>query len=184
MEKKLEQEKLDLIHKGILETVKEFVKICEENNFKYYMTGGTLIGAVRHQGFIPWDEDMDLFMPREDYEKFLNSYSNYLPSNLMVKHFSKDEIIQPWIKLENRNYEISRELLGNESKNNLFIDIFPLDVFPDNKIQRIIYKMKLFYRMTIVRFARLQLHNKNNDTKKNRNIIEKIIFKLDRKSVV
>ena len=62
-----------------LEMVKLFKNICEANNLKYFASGGTLIGAVRHNGFIPWDDDIDLMMPREDYEKFLDIAQNYLP---------------------------------------------------------------------------------------------------------
>lgn len=53
-----------------IEILREFVKFCDENNLKYFLVGGTLIGAVRHQGFVPWDDDMDVAMPRKDFERF------------------------------------------------------------------------------------------------------------------
>ena len=56
---------------GEFEILKKFAQICSKKGFKYYLFYGTLIGAVRHQGFIPWDDDVDVMMPRADYEKLL-----------------------------------------------------------------------------------------------------------------
>lgn len=56
-----------------LEMLKVFIEICQKLNLKYYLAYGTLIGAICHKGFIPWDDDIDVVMPREDYERFLKS---------------------------------------------------------------------------------------------------------------
>ena len=61
---------LEEIHKIELDIMDYIHKICEENQIRYYLVGGTLIGAIRHKGFIPWDDDMDIDMPRKDYERF------------------------------------------------------------------------------------------------------------------
>lgn len=179
----LGQDKIDLIHKGILETVQVFTKICDENNLKYFMTGGTLIGAIRHQGFIPWDDDMDIFMPREDYEKFLKISKEVLPNYIEAKHYStiKETFVYMVIKLENKNYKIIRKLYGKNMNFNLFIDIFPLDGFPEKKIEIFLHKIKLKYRLQMVRLSRLQMIDNEEGYKKYKRKVEKIVCFLDRK---
>lgn len=179
----LEQEKMDLVHKGILETVQVFTKICDENNLKYLMTGGTLIGAVRHQGFIPWDDDMDIFMPREDYEKFLEISKDVLPNYCQVRHYSKvkEKFGYMIIKLENKKYEIIRKLYGKNTTFNLFVDIFPLDGFPKGKIRAFFHKINLKYRFQLVRLARLQMVDNEEGYKKYKGKLERIICFIDKR---
>ena len=65
------QSDIRYLHESDLAIAKEVVSICEKYGLRYYMLGGTMLGAIRHKGFIPWDDDMDLGMPRKDYERFL-----------------------------------------------------------------------------------------------------------------
>ena len=60
---------IDLLHQIDLKILKEILKICDKYKLVYYMIGGTMLGAIRHKGFIPWDDDIDLGLPRDDYEK-------------------------------------------------------------------------------------------------------------------
>ena len=62
---------LKKLHSIEIEILDEFVRICNKHNLQYFLIGGTLLGAVRHKGFIPWDDDLDVAMPRNDYENFL-----------------------------------------------------------------------------------------------------------------
>ena len=79
---------LKKIQKIELDMLKVFHSICIENKLRYYAVGGTLLGAVRHKGFIPWDDDIDLAMPRTDFEKFIEIAHEVLPANLGL-HRSK-----------------------------------------------------------------------------------------------
>ena len=81
MERQLTSEEIKKIE---LEILVEFSNFCKQNNLRFYLAYGTLLGAVRHKGFIPWDDDCDICMMREDYEKF-SKYANELPSNLFLQ---------------------------------------------------------------------------------------------------
>ena len=79
------------IHNKQLNILLVFDKICRENGFKYSLSSGTLLGAVRHKGFIPWDDDVDVVMPREDYEQFISVANKILPEGYFLEHFKTNK---------------------------------------------------------------------------------------------
>ena len=84
----------------MLEILQEIHKICVENNLTYWLEAGTLLGAVRHKGFIPWDDDSDVSMPRADYEKFLKIAQKKLPKDMFLQTQDTDkEYPLPWAKI-------------------------------------------------------------------------------------
>lgn len=124
-----------------LEMVKVFIGICDKYGFKYFAVSGTLLGAVRHKGFIPWDDDIDLTMPREDYEKFLSVAQNELPSYMFLQ-CNKTEKEYPTGHAQIRNSKTTclrigeLERLKKGCNYGIFIDIFPYDGIPDNIKER------------------------------------------------
>lgn len=110
----------------LLSNLVYFHEFCERNKLRYFMVGGTLLGAVRHNGFIPWDDDIDVSMPREDYQKLIR-LSNAIEFPFELKHFSLDSyFIYPFIKLVNNSLLVD-EGLANGKVTGVWIDIFPLD---------------------------------------------------------
>ena len=121
-----------------IEIFKEFISVCEQLNLKYYIIAGTLIGAVRHQGFIPWDDDIDVAMPRKDYEAFLAQGHKLLPANLFVQtHETDPEFAFNMAKIRDSNTTFLEQSNRNCHINSgIFLDIFVLDNFPTGKLAR------------------------------------------------
>lgn len=118
-------------HKEILiETLKVFISICEKNQLRYYACGGTLIGAVRHHGFIPWDDDIDVYMPRKDYEKLTQLRNHIFELNYELSTF-EDNGFFPFGKFYSKNYTYW-EFECIPVVMSPYLDIFPLDEADDD----------------------------------------------------
>lgn len=114
-----------------------FQQFCSEHNLKWYMAYGSLIGAVRHKGFIPWDNDIDVMMPREDFDKFLEIAPSFFkhPYFLQTPTTENGNYYDRVIKLRNSYTTASSEFEFLQGINGgLFLDIFVLDTVPDNKL--------------------------------------------------
>lgn len=133
-----------------LDILRYFDKICRENRIKYSLGGGTLIGAVRHQGFIPWDDDVDVYMHRDDYEKFVLAWNKLTHSRYEI---SLLESIYGALSGEmTKIYDKNTEIIDTKGrKTGLFIDIFVWDGVPNDK--DIIYKVMKKHRRIKLRFS-------------------------------
>ena len=115
-----------------LEIAREVKEICEKLNLQYFLIGGTLLGAVRHKGFIPWDDDFDLAIPRRDYEKFIRYCSSYLnPKYFLHCHETDPEYWLDYAKIRKNGTLLEEKLISKiETHKGIFVDIFPLDNVP------------------------------------------------------
>lgn len=112
-----------------LDLLREFKRVCEKHHLKWYATFGTLLGAVRHKGFIPWDDDFDVMMPREDYEKLTKEYaSEFKYPYFLQTPYTDKEYCFSFAKLRNSNTSfISEGFVESEMQQGIFFDIFPMD---------------------------------------------------------
>ncbi|MBQ9097610.1 MAG: LicD family protein [Clostridia bacterium] len=136
------------IKKYELDILKEVAEFCDKNNLRYFLAFGTLIGAVRHKGFIPWDDDIDIQMPREDYNKFIQTFEseNYKlvqPYDKQAKHTIAKVIDKRTLKIEKSIKYKKGEELGID------VDIFPIDGQPYEEKEFLKYfnKKHLLYKM-------------------------------------
>ena len=116
-----------------LNVLKEIIKICERHNLTYFALGGTLLGAIRHKGFIPWDDDIDIGMPRPDYEKFLKIAPLALKDPYMLTGIQYDnaEYYYYYVRVIDKNTKLVRRVSMKDVNINAWVDVFPLDGVPE-----------------------------------------------------
>jgi lipopolysaccharide cholinephosphotransferase len=150
-----------------LAILKEVVKICEENNIRYFAIAGTCIGSIRHSGFIPWDDDIDIAMPRKDYELFLQIAPHTLPNHLSIQHYTiHKKASHGIIRVMDKNTTWLYKGLQyvKDTNQGILIDILPLDGISSSKKEqkKIVRKTTLlnlidgYYRFPVSRISSLK----------------------------
>lgn len=132
----LQLEELRLLH--------VFADICGSHKLRYYLLGGTLLGAVRHGGFIPWDDDVDVCMPREDYDRLRAVIGDALPAPYRYVCAETDNVYRYcWARIESPAMRIINYSANIPREEDSWIDIIPLDGMPDNSLELMLHKARL-----------------------------------------
>lgn len=132
----LDDASLSKLQSRLTDLLQKIHLICEENNIRYTMMGGTLIGAVRHQGFIPWDDDVDIGMPYEDYKKFINVVTSHEYKGLAFGIPGKsDDYYQTFVKVFDTTTTLKENNRTKSKAKGIFIDVFPIAYVGDNWLQ-------------------------------------------------
>lgn len=168
----LSNEELRRLQLVQLQILKEFDKVCRENDIKYILDAGTLLGAVRHKGFIPWDDDIDVRMLRSEYEKFREIACKDFSDTIYFQDY-RNEKAYPWLYSKVRMYGTRAVRVGQEHlgmRDGIFIDIFPCDGIPadEKAFKKKCVKAQLCRRTLYARTARVTATN----------ILEKIKWNL------
>lgn len=124
----------------MLELLEELIRVCEENGLTYWAGGGTCIGALRHNGFIPWDDDLDVFMPRKDYEKLWKLRGQFSSGRYkLCRTTARKNYHHRVMQLVDLNTTfINKRSVNEDIEHGVYIDILPMDACPDSKIRQTI----------------------------------------------
>lgn len=143
------------LRRAQLMIAREIKRICEKYNINYFLDSGSMLGAVRHGGFIPWDDDMDIGMPKEDYKKFLEVAQQELGDKYFVDNYNTNDensIVFTKIRLVGTKYI---EKIGNKNNkhNEIFVDIFSYYYISDNRWIRKFegLKMQIYSHMLLIK---------------------------------
>lgn len=159
-----------------LDLFKEVSAFCRAHHIKYYALGGTLLGAIRHKGFIPWDDDMDIGIPREDYDRLLEICRTENPPFIMRSFFDDPSYYRYFARAEDPKVQVRRHDNIKEEISNAWIDIFPLDGMPNWKPLRTFWKYYVLWRRATYKLSLFD--TAVNVNKKNRPLPEKILVKI------
>lgn len=132
----------------MVEILKEIDKICTKHNLSYWLCGGSLIGVMRHQGFIPWDDDIDIEMPEKDFVRFLQIAQDELPDYLKIQNHHTDKYyFFPYAKIRDTTSRL-KELTGVDKfykYNGAFVDVFPC-----RSTSKSLYKLSRFMQLNLL----------------------------------
>lgn len=164
------------------EILSAFVMFCNKNNLKYFMFAGSLLGTVRHKGFIPWDDDVDVCMPREDYERLQKMDKDAMGPNYFIQSYISDkEYALPYMKIrDNNSVFLENSVYKTNIHHGIFLDIFPLNGIPSSKIGRFFYNAQI-YRFNVIINKRFNVEKENSLKKAIKGFLA---FRYRKKSVI
>lgn len=165
------------------------IDFLDKNNLNYFLAGGSLLGAVRHKGFIPWDDDIDIGMKREDYEKLVNitkENDGYISENLQFQASDLENSIYPYGKVVDKFIKIKSE---NGLDDYLWVDIFPFEFLPKNDFKtKVLYKKESFLNKILYIKNMDWEYLKKSSKSRVKYLVKKMIYeiflkRLDNKSI-
>lgn len=136
-----------------LEMLKLIDRICRDNDIQYSLYAGTLLGAVRHNGFIPWDDDLDVCMPRKDYDKFLKIWEQISPAGYILQNKENSpNYMNSYSKIrkDHTTFLEHKEDAGR-FHTGIFVDVFPIDRIPKSRIKRLLFYWNCMYYQLLTR---------------------------------
>ena len=132
----MEKMNLEQVKAIELEILDFIDSVCKEYDITYYLAGGTFLGAVRHQGFIPWDDDIDLIMPRKDYKRFIKAVNDKKTKYKALSGYTDLNYRKKFVKVVDTDTVLIEHGLEKMERLGIYVDVFPLDNLPNDKDKR------------------------------------------------
>lgn len=151
----IKDNELKHLHDVLLNVIADIDQLCVENNIEYYLMGGSALGAIRHEGFIPWDDDLDIIMTISNYRKFIDVCKLKLNSDKYTLQEGGVDWPLPFtkIRLNKTTFEEEESSVSNSGNNGIFVDVFKLDNVSNNGvfacIQYILAKIYVAYSLSV-----------------------------------
>ena len=167
---------LKLLQEIELENLRMLMEICEKNHLRYYLIGGSLLGAMRHKGFIPWDDDIDVGLPRPDYNRFVQIAKGYLPDHMDVKTMTSDPNYKCYFtRLINNKKKIYWDHGQYTAVIGVWMDVFPLDGLPENPLLRKLQVFRVKLNKALYKFTQIDYVSTNRT---NRPLSERVLIRF------
>ena len=141
---KYDKEDLSRLHAELLDILSEIVRVCEKCGIDYFIQGGTAIGALFNRGIVPWDDDIDIGMMRDDYERFLRFAPQHLRRGYFLEWFGTEHNTPFYFAKVKKDGTLFVEEMfrGMEIHHGIFVDIFPYDRIPDNPLLERLHRFR------------------------------------------
>ena len=171
--KELNMNEIKRIELDVLLNVADF---CEKNGLTYFLAYGTLIGSIRHKGFIPWDDDIDIMMPREDYNRFMQIFNDEMKETpYFAVNPCSNQSSQSFVKVGNKN-TIKLEPEYSYKGAMIDIDVFPIDGMPANEAEYDGWYKKMYQIYTAYFYQKLKIKSIKGCREKLKVLIKKVLW--------
>ena len=163
-----------------LDILKEIDRICKKNNIDYTLYGGSLLGAIRHKGFIPWDDDIDVAMTRKNYNKFIKACKYDLGDKFFFDSYETNKkyaLFYGKVKLKNTLFVEKKNYDNYDETSSIWVDIFPLDAVTGRMDKNQKFQYKLFgYITTLITIKNGSNYYQNSKIKKKIYLLKTVFF--------